>query len=47
MKDSLVTKMTTFFTVVEQKAEKTGPFDQKFSKPPLNALDEALELLSD
>ena len=41
------TKMTTFFTLVEQNAEKTGPFDQKFSKPPLKELDEALELLSD
>ena len=30
------TKMTTFFTIVEQNAEKTGPFDQKFSKLPLN-----------
>ena len=41
------TKMTTFFTIVEQNAEKTGPSDQKFSKPPLKELDEALELLSD
>ena len=41
------TKMTTFFTIVEQNAEKIGPSDQKFSKPPLKELDEALELLSD
>ena len=41
------TKMTTFFTIVEQNTEKTGPSDQKFSKPPLKELDEALELLSD
>ena len=41
------TKMTTFFTIVEQNAEKTGPSDQKFSKSPLKELDEALELLSD
>ena len=40
------TKMTTFFTIVEQNAEKTGP-DQKFSKTPLKEQDEALELLSD
>ena len=37
--------MTTFFTVVEQNAEKTGPSGQKFSKPPLEELDEALEVL--
>ena len=41
------TKVTSFFTIVEQNAEKTGPSDQKFSKPPLKELDEALELLSD
>ena len=41
------TKVTSFFTIVEQNAEKTGPSDQKFSKPPLMELDEALELLSD
>ena len=41
------TKMTTFFTIVEQNAEKIGPSDQKFSKPPLKELDEELELLSD
>ena len=40
-------KMTTFFTVVEQNAEKPGPSGQKFSKPPLEELDEALEVLSD
>ena len=40
------TKMTTFFTIVEQNTEKTGPSDQKFSKPPLKELDEALDLLS-
>ena len=40
-------KMTTFFTIVEQNAEITGPSDKKFSKPPLKELDEALELLSD
>ncbi len=41
------TKMTTFFTTVEQNAEKIGPSDQKFSKPPLKELDAALALLSD
>ncbi len=41
------TKMTTFFTIIEQNAEKPGPSGQKFSKPPLKELDEALELLSD
>ena len=39
--------MTIFFTIVEQNAEKTGPSDQKFSKPPLEELDEALKVLSD
>ena len=33
--------------VVEQNAEKPGPSGQKFSKPPLKEVDEALELLSD
>ena len=32
---------------LEQNTEKTGLSDQKFSKPPLKKLDEALELLSD
>ena len=41
------TKVTTFFTVVQQNAEKAGPSGQKPSKPPLKELDEALELLSD
>ena len=41
------TKMTTFSTKVEQSTEKSGLSDQKFSKPPLKELDEALELLSD
>ena len=41
------TKVTTFFTTLEQNAEKTCPSCQKFSKPPLKELDEALELLSD
>ena len=29
-----------------QNAEKPGPSDRTFSKPPLDDLDEALELLS-
>ena len=33
------TKVTSFFTVVEQNAEKPGPSGQKFSKPPLKELD--------
>ena len=33
--------------IVLQNAEKPGPSGQKFSKPPLKELDEALELLSD
>ncbi len=33
--------------VVEQNAKKPGPSGQKFSKPPLKEVDEALELLSD
>ena len=41
------TKVTNFFTIVEQNAEKPGPSGQKFSKPLLKELDEALELLSD
>ena len=41
------TKMTTFFTNVEQNVEKPGPSGQTFSKPQLKELDEALELLSD
>ena len=40
------TKVTTFFTVVEQNAEKPGPSGKKFSKPPLEELDEALEVPS-
>ena len=35
------TKVTTYFTVVEQNP---GPSGQKFSKPPLEELDEALEV---
>ena len=38
------TKVTTFFTVVEQNP---GPSEQKFSKPPLEELDEALKVISD
>ena len=41
--------MTSFFTIVEQNAEKPGPSGKKFSKPPLEELDEsdeALEVLS-
>ena len=38
------TKVTTYFTVVEQNP---GPSGQKFSKPPLEELDEALEVLSE
>ena len=30
----------------QQNAEKPGPSGQKFSKPPLEELDEALEVLS-
>ena len=41
------TKVTTYFTVVEQNPENPGPSGQKFSKPPLEELDEALEVLSD
>ena len=41
------TKVTTFFTIVEQNAEKPGPSGKKFSKPPLEELDEALKVLSD
>ena len=41
------TKVTCFFTIVEQNAEKPGPSGQKFSKPPLKELDKAPELLSD
>ena len=41
------TKVTSFFTIVEQNAEKPGPSGQKFSKPPLKELDEAIEWLSD
>ena len=41
------TKVTTFFTVVEQNPEKPGPSGQKFSKPPLEELDEALKVISD
>ena len=37
-------KVTTFFTVVEQNP---GPSGQKFSKPPLEELDEALKVISD
>ena len=33
--------------LVEQNAKKPGPSGQKFSKPPLKGVDEALELLSD
>ena len=33
--------------IVIQNAENPGPSGQKFSKPPLKELDEALELLSD
>ena len=33
------TKVTSFFTIVEQNAEKPGPSGQKFSKPPLKELD--------
>ena len=33
--------------VVEQNAEKPGPSGQKFRKPLLKEVDEALELLSD
>ncbi len=32
--------------VVEQNDKKPGPFGQKFSKPPLKEVNEALELLS-
>ena len=39
--------MTSYFTIVEQNDEKPGPSGQKFSKPLLKELDEALELLSD
>ena len=39
--------MTTFFTVVEQNPEKPGPSGKRISKPPLEALDEALKVLSD
>ena len=39
--------MTNFFATVEQNTEKPDPSGQKFSKPPLKELDEALELLSD
>ena len=45
--DPKQTKMANFFTIVEQNAEKPGPSGQKFSKPPLKELNEALELLSD
>ena len=38
------TKVTTYFTVVEQNP---GPFGQKFSKPLLEELNEALKVLSD
>ena len=38
------TKVTSFFTIVEQNVEK--PSGQKFSKPPLKELNEALEVLS-
>ena len=38
------TKVTTFFTVVEQNP---GPSGQKFSKPLLEELNEALKVLSD
>ncbi len=41
------TKVTNFFTIVEQNVKKPGPSGQKFSKPRLKELDEALELLSD
>ncbi len=41
------TKVTSYFTVVEQNPENRGPSGQKFSKPPLKELDEGLELLSD
>ena len=41
------TKVTTFFTILEQNGEKTCPSCQKFSKLPLKELVEALELLSD
>ena len=37
-------KTTTYFTVVEQNP---GPSGQKFSKPPLEELDEALKVISD
>ena len=30
------TKVTTFFTIVEQNSEKYGPSGKKFSKPPLH-----------
>ena len=33
------TKVTSFFTIVEQNAEKPGSSGQKFSKPPLKELD--------
>ena len=33
------TKVTSFFTIVEQNAEIPGPSGQKFSKPPLKELD--------
>ena len=39
--------MTTYFTVVEQNPENRGPSGQKFSKPPLEELDEALKVISD
>ena len=38
------TKVTTYFTVVEQNP---GPSGQKFSKPLLEELNEALKVLSD
>ena len=38
------TKVTTCFTVVEQNP---GPSGQKFSKPLLDELNEALKVLSD
>ena len=40
-------KVTSFFTIVEQNAEKPGPSGQKFSKPLLEELNEALKVLSD
>ena len=33
------TKVTSFFTIVEQNAEKPGPSGQEFSKPLLKKLD--------